>query len=139
MITEYKREIQNYSYSIILKHNVTAIKLMQGVRTILIYIILKLFQIYLTIPHSVRTILIYIILKHKRINNIHNQISISHSKGIVFFRVFLCTQARLTASSILAFVYISISSPIGIQLVLWYNYFVVTIYEKYWRFYYGYY
>ena len=41
MITEYKREIQNYSYSIILKHNVTAIKLMQGVRTTLIYIILK--------------------------------------------------------------------------------------------------
>ena len=66
MITEYKREIQNYSYSIILKHNVTAIKLMQGVRTTLIYIILK----------------------HKRINNIHNQISISHSKGFVFFRVF---------------------------------------------------
>ena len=72
MITEYKREIQNYSYSIILKHNITAIKLMQGVRTTLIYIILKLFRIYLTIPHSVRTILIYIILKHKRINNIHN-------------------------------------------------------------------
>lgn len=69
----------------------------------------------------------------------NNQISISHSKGIVFFRVFLCTQARLTASPILAFIYISISSPIGIQLVLWYNYFVVTIYEKYWRFSYGYY
>ena len=117
MITEYKREIQNYSYSIILKHNITAIKLMQGVITTLIYIILK----------------------HKRINNIHNQINISHSKGFVFFRVFVCTQARLTASSILAFIYISISSPIGIQLVLWYNYFVVTIYEKYWRFSYGYY
>ena len=63
MITEYKREIQNYSYSIILKHNVTAIKLMQGVRTTLIYIILKLILLSLSLTESVRTTLIYIILK----------------------------------------------------------------------------
>ena len=69
----------------------------------------------------------------------NNQISISHSKGIVFFRVFLCTQAHLTASSIRILANISISSPIGSDFILWYNYFVVTIYEKYWRFSYGYY